>query len=27
LLLGIYTLATAFVGHSQLGDPNQFQHS
>ena len=26
LLLGIYTLATAFIGHSQLGDPNQFQH-
>jgi putative oxidoreductase len=24
--LGIYALITAFIGHSQLGDPNTFQH-
>ena len=24
--LGIYVLITAFTGHSQLGDPNNFQH-
>jgi putative oxidoreductase len=24
--LGIYVLITAFIGHSQLGDPNTFQH-
>ena len=24
--LGIYTLITAFIGHSQLGDPDTFQH-
>jgi putative oxidoreductase len=24
--LGIYVLITAFIGHSQLGDPNNFQH-
>ena len=24
--LAIYVLVTAFVGHFQLGDPNQFQH-
>lgn len=26
LLLGVYTLVAAFVGHSQFSDPNQFQH-
>ena len=25
-LLGIYLLVTAFIGHFQLGDLNQFQH-
>ena len=24
--LGIYVLIIAFIGHSQLGDPNTFQH-
>jgi putative oxidoreductase len=24
--LGIYTLITAFIGHSQLEDPDTFQH-
>ena len=24
--LAIYVLVSAFIGHSQLGDPNQFQH-
>jgi len=24
--LAIYVLVTAFIGHFQLGDPNQFQH-
>ena len=24
--LGIYVLITAFIAHSQLGDPNNFQH-
>ena len=24
--LGIYVLLTAFIAHSQLGDPNSFQH-
>ena len=24
--LGIYVLLTAFIAHSQLGDPNTFQH-
>ena len=24
--LAIYVLASAFIGHSQLGDPNQFMH-
>ena len=24
--LAIYALVSAFIGHSQLGDPNQFQH-
>lgn len=24
--LGIYVLITAFIGHSQLGDPKNFQH-
>src|SRR5262252_2616339 len=24
--LAIYVLVAAFIGHSQLGDPNQFQH-
>ena len=26
LALAIYVLATAFIGHFQLGDPNNFQH-
>ena len=26
LLLGVYTLAAAFIGHFQFADPNQFQH-
>jgi putative oxidoreductase len=26
LLLGIYILASGFIGHSQLSDPNQLQH-
>jgi len=24
--LALYVLASAFIGHSQLGDPNQFMH-
>jgi putative oxidoreductase len=24
--LGIYVLISAYIGHSQLGDPNNFQH-
>ena len=26
LLLGLYTLVAAFIGHFQFADPNQFQH-
>ena len=26
LALGVFTLTTALIGHSHLGDPNQFQH-
>ena len=26
LLLGVYTLVAAFIGHFQFADPNQFEH-